>query len=87
MGRAQATSRGTQRSLAGCKLIDIEARDADTPLSELGQQQSQVLARWFAEQDEAHRPDVFLDIAVHPRARNYAGDCVGGRAAVRRDSS
>jgi broad specificity phosphatase PhoE len=44
----------------GLKLIDIEARDADTPLSALGQQQSQALASWFAEQDEDHRPDVLL---------------------------
>lgn len=44
----------------GLKLVDIEARDADTPLSELGKQQSRALADWFAEQDAKQRPDVFL---------------------------
>lgn len=44
----------------GLKLIDIEARDADTPLSELGKEQSRALAGWFAEQNAEHRPDVFL---------------------------
>jgi len=44
----------------GLKLIDIEARDADTPLSDLGKQQSLALAGWFAEHAEELRPEVFL---------------------------
>lgn len=59
----------------GLELIDSEARDADTPLSELGQQQSQALARWFADQDEDYRPDVFLTspfIRAHETLRAIA---------------
>ena len=44
----------------GLKLIDIQVRDADTPLSDLGKQQSIALAGWFAEHDEQLRPDVLL---------------------------
>ena len=44
----------------GLKLIDIEARDADTALSVLGEQQSQALAGWFADQDEEQQPDVLF---------------------------
>lgn len=33
--------------LAGSHLIDIQTRDADTPLSALGEQQSQAVGQWF----------------------------------------
>ena len=43
----------------GLTLIDIQTRDADTPLSYLGQQQSLALAHWFAAQPRRLQPDVF----------------------------
>ena len=46
--------------LAGDELIDIETRDADTPLSALGQQQARALGTWFAELPAAQRPNVFM---------------------------
>ena len=42
----------------GLQLIDLESRDADTPLSALGERQARALAHWFGELD--HRPRVFL---------------------------
>lgn len=44
----------------GLKLIDIQLRDADTPLSDLGKQQSVALASWFAARDKTLQPEVFL---------------------------
>jgi broad specificity phosphatase PhoE len=44
----------------GLKLIDIEARDADTPLSPLGEQQSAALADWFEGQSRELQPNVLL---------------------------
>ena len=44
----------------GLKLIDIQSRDADTPLSDFGRQQSVALASWFAASDTTLRPEVFL---------------------------
>lgn len=44
----------------GLKLIDIQTRDADTPLSDLGKQQSSALAAWFADHDQELQPDVLL---------------------------
>ncbi|MGZ3184743.1 MAG: histidine phosphatase family protein [Telluria sp.] len=41
-------------------LIDVATRDVDTPLSELGVQQSQALARWFGALPPAARPNVVL---------------------------
>ena len=41
-------------------IIDIEHRDVDTPLSDLGVQQSEALARWFADMAPDQRPNVVL---------------------------
>ena len=44
----------------GLPLIDLQSRDADTPLSPLGERQAQALAHWFGEMDRDDRPEVFL---------------------------
>jgi broad specificity phosphatase PhoE len=41
-------------------MIDVAERDVDVPLSDLGVQQSQALAGWFAAMPEAARPNVVL---------------------------
>ena len=41
-------------------MIDIAERDVDVPLSQLGVQQSQALADWFAAMPEALQPNVIL---------------------------
>ncbi|HEU4371900.1 MAG TPA: histidine phosphatase family protein [Telluria sp.] len=41
-------------------VIDIAERDVDVPLSDLGVQQSQALAGWFAAMPEAQQPNVVL---------------------------
>ena len=44
----------------GIHTIDIAERDADVPLSQLGEQQSDALGRWFAGLGESARPQVVL---------------------------
>jgi broad specificity phosphatase PhoE len=44
----------------GYELIDVGTRDADTPLSALGEEQAAALAQWFAAMDAQQRPDVLL---------------------------
>jgi len=56
---------------AGQALIDIEFRDIDTPLSELGVQQALALGRWFAGLPPAERPEVVL-CSPYVRARDTA---------------
>ena len=45
---------------AGLPLIDILTRDVDTPLSDLGNEQSLALGRWFGEMEPDARPNVVL---------------------------
>ena len=54
--------------LAGATLIDLAHRDADTPLSELGEQQSQALAAWFDALPADERPTHLMS---SPFVRSY----------------
>jgi broad specificity phosphatase PhoE len=56
---------------AGHVLIDVEFRDIDTPLSDLGVEQSRALGRWFAKQPPQERPQVVL-CSPYVRARDTA---------------
>lgn len=56
---------------AGLALIDIESRDIDTPLSDLGIEQSIALGRWFGALPGAERPQVLL-CSPYVRARETA---------------
>jgi broad specificity phosphatase PhoE len=56
---------------AGLPMIDIEFRDIDTPLSELGVEQSLALGRWFAQLPAVERPQVVL-ASPYVRARETA---------------
>ena len=40
--------------------IEIATRDVDTPLSDLGRQQSSALGRWFAQMPASERPNIVL---------------------------
>lgn len=56
---------------AGLTHIDIEGRDVDVPLSELGEAQADALGRWFAALPESERPEVVL-VSPYLRARTTA---------------
>lgn len=44
----------------GATLIDLAHRDADTPLSALGERQAQALAQWFAALPAPERPNHYM---------------------------
>ncbi|MCC2658389.1 MAG: phosphoglycerate mutase [Panacagrimonas sp.] len=52
-------------------LIDIDTRDADTPLSDVGREQSAALGRWFARQRSERRPE-FILVSPYVRAQQTA---------------
>ena len=57
---------------AGLREITLDAkRDMDVPLSELGQQQSQALGRWFGQMPASERPEVILT-STYLRSRHTA---------------
>src|SRR5437763_9194145 len=56
---------------AGLAEIDIALRDADVPLSGLGEQQSRALGRWFAAMPSDERPNVVL-VSPYRRAQQTA---------------
>jgi len=45
---------------AGTETIEIEGRDVDVPLSELGERQSRAVGRWLKQQPESQRPSIIL---------------------------
>ena len=57
---------------AGEAMIDIDVRDVDVPLSELGQRQAIALGRWFATLPTDERPNIVLT-SPYLRARHTAG--------------
>jgi 2,3-bisphosphoglycerate-dependent phosphoglycerate mutase len=70
---------------AGLAVIDIAHRDADVPLSPLGERQSAALGHWFGAMAEEERPNVVLT-SPYLRARRTAeliqsaGDLAAGPA-------
>jgi 2,3-bisphosphoglycerate-dependent phosphoglycerate mutase len=66
--------------------IEISGRDADVPLSPLGERQASALGRWFADMPEDQRPEVVLT-SPYLRARQTAAlvHAAGGTAMVPED--
>jgi broad specificity phosphatase PhoE len=56
---------------AGQVLIDVQFRDIDVPLSEMGVDQSRTLGRWFGGRPASEKPDVVL-CSPYVRARETA---------------
>ena len=56
---------------AGLGVIDIDIRDVDVPLSDLGREQARALGHWFAALPEDERPEVVF-ASPYVRARQTA---------------
>jgi len=66
---------------AGLSVIDLDLRDVDVPLSELGHQQAEAAGRWFAQLPPSERPEVLLS-SPYVRARQTAeAICAAGGLA------
>ena len=70
-------------NLAGHRMIDIDVRDVDVPLSELGIQQAEALGRWFATIPAEESPNVILT-SPYLRARRTA-EIVAESAGLSKD--
>jgi len=69
---------------AGERMIDIDIRDVDVPLSQLGQRQATALGRWIGALPDNERPNIVLT-SPYLRARHSAGLIVK-TAGMREDS-
>ena len=56
---------------AGLHVIDLDLRDVDVPLSELGHRQAEAAGRWFASLPDGEKPEVLL-ASPYIRARQTA---------------
>ena len=68
---------------AGLSVIDLDLRDVDVPLSDLGHEQARATGRWFAALPEDEKPEVLLsspDVRARPTAEAIcqAGGLAGG---------
>ncbi len=56
-GESAGNVAASAASAAGSEVIDIELRDADVPLTEVGREQASAAGRWFTGTAEAGRPE------------------------------
>ena len=68
---------------AGHRMIDIDIRDVDVPLSELGEQQAEALGRWFASLPQDRTPNIIVT-SPYLRARHTA-EILAKSAGLSRD--
>ena len=59
-GQSAGNAAADRAEAAASAVIDIAERDADVPLSSLGERQARALGRWFAAQPPEQRPTVIL---------------------------
>ena len=80
-GQSQGNVARDAADEAGLHEIDIDVRDVDVPLSELGHQQAAATGRWFASRPPEERPEVILT-SPYLRARQTAEEiCTAGGLA------
>jgi 2,3-bisphosphoglycerate-dependent phosphoglycerate mutase len=70
-GQSQGNVARDAAQEAGQHEIDIEMRDVDVPLSELGTKQAEAAGRWFAALPRDERPEIILS-SPYVRARQTA---------------
>ena len=80
-GQSQGNVARDEAHEAGHLVIDLDWRDVDVPLSDLGQRQAEATGHWFAAFPDDQRPDVLLS-SPYVRARQTAeAICTGGGLA------
>ncbi|HEX8840973.1 MAG TPA: histidine phosphatase family protein [Sphingomicrobium sp.] len=70
-GQSQGNVARDAADEAGAHEIDIELRDVDVPLSDLGRGQAEAAGRWFAALPRDERPEIILS-SPYVRARQTA---------------
>jgi broad specificity phosphatase PhoE len=87
-GQSQGNVARDAAHQAGLDIIDLDIRDVDVPLSDLGHRQAEAAGHWFAALPENERPEVLL-ASPYTRARQTAeaickagGLCGGAKPTI-----
>ena len=70
-GQSQGNVARDKAHAAGHSVIDLDVRDVDVPLSELGERQAVAAGKWFARLPPDERPEIILS-SPYLRARQTA---------------
>lgn len=70
-GQSTGNAAAEAAETAGLDVIDIQERDADVPLSDLGREQARAVGRWFAGQPETELPQLAV-VSPYLRAQQTA---------------
>ena len=70
-GQSQGNVARDEAHEAGNLVIDLDWRDVDVPLSDLGHRQAEATGHWFAALPEEERPEILLS-STYVRARQTA---------------
>ena len=82
-GQSQGNVARDAADEAGAHEIDIDMRDVDVPLSDLGIEQAEAAGRWFAALPRDERPEIILVFALCPRTADGGDHLQAGRARGR----
>src|SRR4051812_27533858 len=70
-GQSQGNVARDAADESGAHEIEIDMRDVDVPLSDLGREQAEAAGRWFAELPPSERPEMILS-SPYVRAKQTA---------------
>ena len=70
-GQSQGNVARDAAQEAGLPVIELDVRDVDVPLSDLGQKQAEATGRWFAALPESEKPEVII-ASPYVRAKQTA---------------
>lgn len=80
-GQSAGNVARAEADAAGLTKIDLDVRDVDVPLSDLGHRQAEALGHWFGALPEDERPEVILS-SPYVRARQTAAAICGSLGEV-----
>ncbi len=73
-GQSQGNVARDAANEAGLSVIELDLRDVDVPLSDLGHQQAEAAGHWFAGATGGRKAGNPAVVALHPRASDSGGD-------------
>lgn len=80
-GQSQGNVARDRAHAAGDSVIELDVRDVDVPLSDLGERQAAAVGKWFASLDRHERPEIILSSPYLRARQTAAAICEAGALA------